>query len=213
MACLRSGERRRCSSFLRRMFMFLSSRVGLDLKLDWIGLILICVCASLCVHPGGSVWNIGRRYVFSGCVCSQDSIPHSCCLQHTPFRGQFFLFASFVLPFFCSFFLVVRFKFESILFNAFQHKHAQTGMMRYLQYLASKDLSLATAMIPLGSCTMKLNSALVMQPLEWPSISSLHPFAPDAQTAGMRSMIRFVEDSLCNITQLSGCTLMVRALL
>src|SRR5690606_6509943 len=75
-----------------------------------------------------------------------------------------------------------------------------TEMMRYLHRLASKDLSLTTSMIPLGSCTMKLNAAAELMPLRIPMISRLHPFAPPEQAAGYRILIGQLEQWLAEIT-------------
>ena len=60
-------------------------------------------------------------------------------------------------------------------------------MMRYLRKLADRDLALDRTMIPLGSCTMKLNAAAEMIPVSWPSVANLHPFAPKAQSQGLSS--------------------------
>ena len=68
----------------------------------------------------------------------------------------------------------------------FNSHHSETKMMRYIRRLERKDVGLDTSMIPLGSCTMKLNAAAEMLPITWPEFSRLHPFAPDSQTAGLR---------------------------
>jgi glycine dehydrogenase len=70
----------------------------------------------------------------------------------------------------------------------FNTHHTETEMLRYLRKLESRDLSLTTSMIPLGSCTMKLNATAEMFPISWPEFAKLHPFAPDEQTAGYREM-------------------------
>lgn len=73
---------------------------------------------------------------------------------------------------------------------AFNKHHSETEMLRYINHLASKDLSLAHAMIPLGSCTMKLNSTSSMIPLSWPQYGNVHPFAPYDQVQGYHTVIK-----------------------
>lgn len=83
-----------------------------------------------------------------------------------------------------------------IMFNRY---HNETDMLRYLKRLENKDLSLAHAMIPLGSCTMKLNATAEMIPITWPEFSKPHPFVPAEQVSGYRQMIRELEDMLSEI--------------
>ncbi|WP_316168367.1 MULTISPECIES: aminomethyl-transferring glycine dehydrogenase [unclassified Bradyrhizobium] len=81
------------------------------------------------------------------------------------------------------------------------HAHrSETEMLRYLRKLADRDLALDRAMIPLGSCTMKLNATTEMIPLTWPEFASLHPFAPRAQAAGYHALFAKLEDWLCRIS-------------
>ncbi|MDU6377964.1 MAG: glycine dehydrogenase (aminomethyl-transferring), partial [Bradyrhizobium sp.] len=81
------------------------------------------------------------------------------------------------------------------------HAHrSETEMLRYLRKLADRDLALDRAMIPLGSCTMKLNATTEMIPLTWPEFSSLHPFVPRAQAAGYHTMFADLQDWLCRIS-------------
>ncbi len=82
----------------------------------------------------------------------------------------------------------------------FRSFHNETAMMRYLRRLSDKDLALDRTMIPLGSCTMKLNAAVEMEALTWPQFSGLHPFAPLGQSAGTRQLIGDLEDWLAAAT-------------
>ena len=82
----------------------------------------------------------------------------------------------------------------------FNRYHSETAMLRYLRMLADRDLALDRTMIPLGSCTMKLNATTEMIPVTWPEFADIHPFAPDEQTAGYREMITDLEKMLCEIT-------------
>ncbi|AMC33619.1 aminomethyl-transferring glycine dehydrogenase [Janthinobacterium sp. B9-8] len=93
----------------------------------------------------------------------------------------------------------------------FNRYHSETEMMRYLRSLADKDLALDRTMIPLGSCTMKLNAASEMMPVTWPEFASVHPFAPAAQTIGYREMIAQLEAMLCAATGYAGVSLQPNA--
>lgn len=82
----------------------------------------------------------------------------------------------------------------------FQMNRAETEMMRYMRRLADRDLALDRAMIPLGSCTMKLNSAAEMMPVSWDEFSLLHPYVPRDQAAGYMEMIDDLSQKLCDVT-------------
>jgi len=93
----------------------------------------------------------------------------------------------------------------------FNTNHSETAMMRYLRNLADKDLALDRTMIPLGSCTMKLNSATEMEAVTWPEFSSLHPFAPADQSAGLRRLIQQLSEWLVEITGYDAVSLQPNA--
>merc|ERR1719261_2458635 len=84
---------------------------------------------------------------------------------------------------------------------------SETEMMRYIKLLQSKDLSLDTSMISLGSCTMKLNSVASLAPVSWPEIANMHPFAPASQTKGYVDMLESLEKMLITLTGFEGCSL------
>jgi glycine dehydrogenase len=82
----------------------------------------------------------------------------------------------------------------------FNSHHSETQMMRYIKSLERKDVGLDTSMIPLGSCTMKLNAASEMIPVSWPEFANVHPFAPADQVSGYRQVFAELEAALCAIT-------------
>jgi glycine dehydrogenase len=84
--------------------------------------------------------------------------------------------------------------------TVFNRFHSEHEMLRYLRRLSDKDLALDRTMIPLGSCTMKLNATTEMVPISWPRFADIHPFAPDSQTEGYRTMIAELEGWLAEIT-------------
>ena len=94
---------------------------------------------------------------------------------------------------------------------AFRGYHSEHQMLRYLRRLADRDLALDRTMIPLGSCTMKLNATSEMEPISWPQFANVHPFAPDDQTVGYRTMIAQLEASLVEITGYDAVSLQPNA--
>jgi len=93
----------------------------------------------------------------------------------------------------------------------FNAHHSEHEMLRYLRSLADKDLALDRTMIPLGSCTMKLNATAEMLPVTWPEFSNIHPFAPADQTVGYREMIDQLEQMLCAATGYAAVSLQPNA--
>jgi glycine dehydrogenase len=89
----------------------------------------------------------------------------------------------------------------------FNRHHSETEMLRYMRRLEARDLSLTTSMIPLGSCTMKLNGTAEMLPVSWPELARLHPGAPVRQTRGWQALFRQLEEWLAEITGFAGVSL------
>ena len=94
---------------------------------------------------------------------------------------------------------------------AFTQYRTETAMMRYLRMLADKDIALDRSMIPLGSCTMKLNAAAEMEPITWPEFARQHPFAPASDTVGLRRLIADLESWLVQITGYDAVSLQPNA--
>jgi glycine dehydrogenase len=93
----------------------------------------------------------------------------------------------------------------------FNSHHSEHEMLRYLHRLEARDLSLNTSMIPLGSCTMKLNATAEMVPVTWPEFGALHPFAPLEQAAGYAELNRRLERALCEVTGFAAVSLQPNA--
>jgi len=93
----------------------------------------------------------------------------------------------------------------------FHRHHSETEMLRYLRRLEARDLSLCQAMIPLGSCTMKLNATSQMFPVSWPEFARIHPFAPLRQTRGYQELFAQLEDWLAEITGFAAISLQPNA--
>ena len=93
----------------------------------------------------------------------------------------------------------------------FNTHHSETGMLRYIRMLGDKDLALDRSMIPLGSCTMKLNATSEMMPITWPEFSNIHPFAPPDQLRGYAELDQQLRDWLCQATGYAGISLQPNA--
>ena len=95
--------------------------------------------------------------------------------------------------------------------DVFARHHSETSMLRYLRRLSDKDLALDRTMIPLGSCTMKLNATTEMEPVTWPEFGGLHPFTPAANAQGYRQLISDLEAWLCEVTGYDAISLQPNA--
>jgi glycine dehydrogenase len=102
-------------------------------------------------------------------------------------------------------------KSEILTHPVFHRNHAEHEMLRYINRLQARDLSLTTSMISLGSCTMKLNATSEMIPVTWPEFGAIHPFAPVDQTEGYLALFKTLEQWLCDITGFAACSLQPNA--
>ena len=100
---------------------------------------------------------------------------------------------------------------EFLTHPVFSSYHAEHEMLRYIHRLSARDLSLTTSMIPLGSCTMKLNATIEMMPIGWPEFANMHPFAPQSQSAGYTQMCEQLESWLAEITGFAAASLQPNA--
>jgi len=96
-------------------------------------------------------------------------------------------------------------------FEPFHRFRTETQMLRYLRYLSDKDIALDRSMIPLGSCTMKLNATTEMEPITWPEFANIHPFAPAEQQQGYAQLVTELEAMLASITGYAGVSLQPNA--
>ncbi|MGE0633738.1 MAG: aminomethyl-transferring glycine dehydrogenase [Pseudobdellovibrionaceae bacterium] len=102
-------------------------------------------------------------------------------------------------------------KSEYLTHPVFNTHHSETELLRYIHLLQQRDISLAYSMIPLGSCTMKLNATSELMPLSWPEVGRIHPFAPMSQAQGYLKMIHLLERRLCEITGFAAVSLQPNA--
>ena len=152
--------------------------------------------------PGFNLRNIDENTIG---ISLDETVTDSELQQLAKFFGATFNSGEVVLP------THVQRKSDFLTHPLFNDHHSETGMLRYIRTLSDRDLALDRSMIPLGSCTMKLNATSEMIPVTWPEFSSLHPFAPKSQTAGIREMIAQLSTWLIDITGYDAVSLQPNA--
>ena len=180
---------------------------------------------TLTVATGGRTDEIHARATDKANLRHIDSTRIGISLDETTTRAdvlrlwQFFAHADATLPDFVSLEPFVEDAYPAALrrssafltHSTFNRYHSETEMMRYLRRLADRDIALDRAMIPLGSCTMKLNAVAEMIPVTWAEFAHMHPFAPADQTEGYRQMIAELECMLCALTGYAAVSLQPNA--
>jgi len=152
--------------------------------------------------PGFNLRNIDENAIG---ISLDETVTDSELQQLAKFFGATFNSGEVVLP------THVQRKSDFLTHPLFNDHHSETGMLRYIRTLSDRDLALDRSMIPLGSCTMKLNATSEMIPVTWPEFSSLHPFAPKSQTVGIREMIAELSKWLIDITGYDAVSLQPNA--
>jgi glycine dehydrogenase len=152
--------------------------------------------------PGFNLRNIDENAIG---ISLDETVTDSELQQLAKFFGATFNSGEVVLP------THVKRKSDFLTHPLFNDHHSETGMLRYIRTLSDRDLALDRSMIPLGSCTMKLNATSEMIPVTWPEFSSLHPFAPKSQTVGIREMIAQLSKWLIDITGYDAVSLQPNA--
>ena len=170
--------------------------------------------------PGeaGEIHATANEFGLNFRVIDSDTVGLSFDETHTPEHGMAVLQAfgvesDILMPDEDAFGWEGSFSRESEFCNAevFNRHHSETEMLRYLARLEKRDLALNESMIALGSCTMKLNASSEMIPLSWPTVSNIHPFAPESQTQGYLDMLDSLSEWLAEITGFAAVSLQPNA--
>jgi glycine dehydrogenase len=149
---------------------------------------------NLAYHPDGEHVGVAMHE----CVTDADLSDLCSLFGATPVQG---------VRFDAGFFGTIAREVDYLQHPVFNRYRSEMEMMRYIKQLENKDLSLAHAMIPLGSCTMKLNAATELIPITWPEFANLHPFCPAEQAAGTRRLLGRLESDLAEVTGFAGVSL------